>query len=66
MHSCDVLNKRGFARPYVLSEHTLVGEQSELTECSCQSRFVGCICIGRNFEISLRRRGIVNGMSAQK
>ena len=37
------------------------------TECSCQSRFV--TCIGRNFEISLRRRGIVNGMcvhSAQK
>ena len=24
------------------------------------------ICIGRNFEISLRLRGIVNGMSAQK
>ena len=24
MHSCDVLNKRGFARPYVLLEHTLV------------------------------------------
>ena len=24
MHGCDVLNKRGFARPYVLSEHTLV------------------------------------------
>ena len=23
-HGCDVLNKRGFARPYVLSEHTLV------------------------------------------
>ena len=24
VHGCDVLNKRGFARPYVLSEHTLV------------------------------------------
>ena len=24
LHGCDVLNKRGFARPYVLSEHTLV------------------------------------------
>ena len=24
MYGCDVLNKRGFARPYVLSEHTLV------------------------------------------
>ena len=24
MHGCDVLNKRGFARPYVLSEHILV------------------------------------------
>ena len=48
MHGCDVLNKRGFARPYVLSEHILV------------------ICIGRNLEISLKRRGIVNGMSAQK
>ena len=26
MHGCDVLNKRGFARPYVPSEHTLVIE----------------------------------------
>ena len=24
VHGCDVLNKRGCARPYVLSEHTLV------------------------------------------
>ena len=24
VHGCYVLNKRGFARPYVLSEHTLV------------------------------------------
>ena len=24
VHSCDAFNKRGFARPYVLSEHTLV------------------------------------------
>ena len=24
VHGCDELNKRGFARPYVLSEHTLV------------------------------------------
>ena len=24
VHGCDVLNKRGFARPYVQSEHTLV------------------------------------------
>ena len=24
VHGCDVLNKRGFARPYMLSEHTLV------------------------------------------
>ena len=24
VHDCDVLNKRGFARPYVLSKHTLV------------------------------------------
>ena len=24
VHGCDVLNKRGFARPYVPSEHTLV------------------------------------------
>ena len=24
VHGCDVLNKRGFARPCVLSEHTLV------------------------------------------
>ena len=24
VHGCDVLNKRGFARPYVLLEHTLV------------------------------------------
>ena len=23
VHGCDVLNKRGFTRPYVLSEHTL-------------------------------------------
>ena len=35
-----------------------VGERSE-PKCSCQSRFVGYICIGRNFEISLRQRGIV-------
>ena len=64
MHGCDVSNKRGFDRPYLLSEHTLViiGEQSELTVSSCQSRFVGRVCIGRNFEISLRRRGIVYGM----
>ena len=26
MHGCDVLNEKGFARPYVLSEHTLVVE----------------------------------------
>ena len=24
VHGCDVLNKRGFARPYMQSEHTLV------------------------------------------
>ena len=24
MHGCDVLNKRGFDCPYMLSEHTLV------------------------------------------
>ena len=24
VHGCDVLNKGGFVRPYVLSEHTLV------------------------------------------
>ena len=24
VHGCDVLNKRGFARPYLLSDHTLV------------------------------------------
>ena len=24
MHGCDVLNKRGFARPYMLLEYTLV------------------------------------------
>ena len=24
VHGCDGLNKRGFAHPYVLSEHTLV------------------------------------------
>ena len=28
VHGCDVLNKRGFARPYMLSEHTLVSEVS--------------------------------------
>ena len=28
VHGCDVLNKRGFARPYVLSEHTLVIKES--------------------------------------
>ena len=26
VHGCDVLNKRGFARPYVLSEHTQTNE----------------------------------------
>ena len=44
----------------------LIGERSELTLCSCHLRFVGYVGIGRNFEISLRRRGIVNGMSTQK
>ena len=24
LHGCDVLNKRGFARPNMLSEHTLL------------------------------------------
>ena len=28
---------------------SLVGERSEPTECSCQSRFIKCI-LGRNFE----------------
>ena len=40
----------------------IIGERSELTVSSCQSRFVGRVCIGRNFEISLRRHGIVYGM----
>ena len=48
----------------------VIGERSEPTECSCQSRFMGGLRadrrIGRNFETFLRRRGIVNGMSAQK
>ena len=43
---------------FLLLSHVelIIGERSEPTECSCHSRFVGCICIGRNFEISLRRR----------
>ena len=44
----------------------VIGEQSEPTECSCQSRFVGGLYmyrpIGRNFEVSSKRRGIVYGM----
>ena len=33
LHACDVLNKRGFARPYVLSEQTLVmiAEKKEIS-----------------------------------
>ena len=40
----------------------LIGKRSELTVSSCQLRFMGRVCIRRNFEISLRRRGIVYGI----
>ena len=43
-----------------LSWKQVIGERSELTLCSCHLRFVGYICIGRNFEFSSRRRGIVS------
>ena len=40
VHGCDVLNKKGFAHPYVLSEHTLV-IISLITPCQAADR---CVC----------------------
>ena len=42
MHDCDVLNKRGFARPYVLSEHNLVVKYSDQKDgCTVGNVFCG-------------------------
>ena len=44
----------------------LASETSPLSVHVNRDSWVGGQAIGRNFEISLRRGGIVNGMSAQK
>ena len=43
VHGCDVLNKRGFTRPYVLSEHTLVNSADSMIVCS---EHTGSSCTG--------------------